>query len=119
MHKIHNGLVPTAVKYEFNASIFAHNHNIHLQKKGNYYFPRAKTSYGQKILGLEELTFRQIRILHCNLVHIKKKTENSAYSNLQCLIKIMRTVLEKSVAMIDLFYLMCLSIKSLKKHIRI
>ena len=68
---------------------------MHLQKKGNYYLPRAKTSYGQKILGLEELNFRQIRILHCNLIHIKKKTEKSAYSNFKCLIKTMRIFLEK------------------------
>ena len=45
MFKIYNGLVPTAVKKEFVASTSLHNHNTRLQKKGNYYLLRAKTSY--------------------------------------------------------------------------
>ena len=36
MYKIHNGLVPTALKEEFIASTSVHNHNTRLQKKGNY-----------------------------------------------------------------------------------
>ena len=33
-----------------------HNHNTRLQKKGNYYLPRAKT-YGQKTLGFRGTKF--------------------------------------------------------------
>ena len=52
MYKIHNGLVPTAVKEEFIASTSLHNHNTRLQKKENYYLSRAKTPYGQKNIGV-------------------------------------------------------------------
>ena len=50
MYKIHHGLVPIVEKEDFIAATSVHNHNAPPQKKGNYYLPRAKTSYGQKTL---------------------------------------------------------------------
>ena len=58
MYKIHNGLVPTAIKKKkIIAPASVHNHNTRLQKKENYYLPRAKASYGEKMLRFRNFKF--------------------------------------------------------------
>ena len=68
------------------------NHNTRLQKKGNYYLPGAKTSYGQKTSGIRGTKFwtnvdpALKNATWCTI----KKTEKAACSNIQCLIKTLR-----------------------------
>ena len=102
-----------------------YNYNTRLQNKGNYYLPRAKTSYGQITLEFRNTKFwtNLDPALKNATWYTFKNTEKSAYSNLQSLTKTMRNFWGKSVlvtiAMIDLlFNLMCLSITSLEKHFK-
>ena len=78
MYKIHNGLVPTAVKEEFIASTSVHNHTTSLQRE-NCYLPRAKTSYGQKILEFRGTKFGtnfEPALKNATWYTLKKKLKN-------------------------------------------
>ena len=56
-YKIHNGLVPTAVKEKFIASKSVHNHCTRLQKQGNCHLLRAGNIIRTKILEFRSTKF--------------------------------------------------------------